>query len=185
MTIDSIKTEIAALTPAEWGQIFSWVIGDERLRREAEPTRAQVIGELQEAGTLPAPESVTTEQVDAGTTAPAWADPGTDHMKMYRQGAVVTHAGKVWESITHVLNCWEPGADNGLTWAEYTPSKAEPTTSETTPTPPEFVQPTGAHDAYPLGAQVTYNGMVCESLIDANTYSPDAYPAGWKQINPA
>lgn len=121
MSIDTIKTEITALTPSEWGQIFSWVIGDERLRREAEPTMAQVIGELQEAGTLPAPESVTTDQVDAGTTAPAWENPGTDHTKMYRQGAVVTHNGKAWESITPVLNSWEPGTENGLTWAEYTP----------------------------------------------------------------
>lgn len=44
---------------------------------------------------------------------------------------------------------------------------------------PEFVQPTGAHDAYGIGAKVTYNGKHYRSLIDNNVWSPDAYPAGW------
>ena len=46
---------------------------------------------------------------------------------------------------------------------------------------PEFVQPTGAHDAYNTGDKVTYNGKRYVSLIDANVYSPDAYPAGWEE----
>lgn len=46
---------------------------------------------------------------------------------------------------------------------------------------PEWVQPTGAHDAYNTGDKVTYNGKRYISLIDANVYSPDAYPAGWKE----
>lgn len=45
---------------------------------------------------------------------------------------------------------------------------------------PEFVQPTGAHDAYAKGAKVTYKGVHYISLIDANVYSPEAYPAGWE-----
>lgn len=47
---------------------------------------------------------------------------------------------------------------------------------------PEFVQPTGAHDAYKKGDKVTFNGKHYVSLIDANVYSPAAYPAGWKEI---
>lgn len=46
---------------------------------------------------------------------------------------------------------------------------------------PEFVQPTGAHDAYKKGDKVTFNGKHYISLIDANVYSPTAYPAGWKE----
>ena len=46
---------------------------------------------------------------------------------------------------------------------------------------PEWVQPTGAHDAYNTGDKVTYNGKRYVSLIDANVYSPDAYPAGWEE----
>lgn len=44
---------------------------------------------------------------------------------------------------------------------------------------PEWAQPTGAHDAYNKGDVVNYNGVLYESLIDGNAYSPDAYPAGW------
>ena len=45
---------------------------------------------------------------------------------------------------------------------------------------PEWVQPTGAHDAYAKGDKVTYKGKRYISLIDGNTYSPDDYPAGWE-----
>ena len=46
---------------------------------------------------------------------------------------------------------------------------------------PEFVQPTGAHDAYKKGDKVTFNGKHYISLIDGNVYSPAAYPAGWQE----
>ena len=45
---------------------------------------------------------------------------------------------------------------------------------------PVWSQPTGAHDAYNTGDVVDYNGALYESLMDGNTYAPDAYPAGWK-----
>ncbi len=45
---------------------------------------------------------------------------------------------------------------------------------------PVWSQPTGAHDAYNTGDIVNYNGTLYKSLIDGNTYSPDAYPAGWE-----
>jgi hypothetical protein len=45
----------------------------------------------------------------------------------------------------------------------------------------EWVQPTGAHDAYNTGDKVTYNGNRYVSRIDANVYSPEAYPAGWEK----
>ena len=46
---------------------------------------------------------------------------------------------------------------------------------------PEFVQPTGAHDAYNKGDKVTFDGKHYISLIDGNVYSPTAYPAGWQE----
>ena len=42
---------------------------------------------------------------------------------------------------------------------------------------PIWSQPTGAHDAYNTGDIVNYNGKLYKSLIDGNTWSPDAYPA--------
>lgn len=48
---------------------------------------------------------------------------------------------------------------------------------------PVWAQPTGAHDAYNAGDVVNYNGTLYRSLIDGNTYSPEAYPAGWEEVN--
>jgi len=47
---------------------------------------------------------------------------------------------------------------------------------------PIWVQPTGASDAYDIGFKVEFEGSVYESVIDANTYSPTAYPAGWNVV---
>lgn len=47
---------------------------------------------------------------------------------------------------------------------------------------PEFKQPTGAHDAYSKGDKITFEGKHYTSLIDANTYSPSAYPSGWQLV---
>lgn len=44
---------------------------------------------------------------------------------------------------------------------------------------PEWVQPLGASDAYNKGDVVSYNGVLYESLIDGNVWSPVDYPAGW------
>ena len=46
---------------------------------------------------------------------------------------------------------------------------------------PVWSQPTGAHDAYNKGDIVNYNGTLYQSLVDGNTYAPDAYPAGWAE----
>jgi hypothetical protein len=45
---------------------------------------------------------------------------------------------------------------------------------------PVWSRPTGAHDAYNTGDIVDYSGVLYESLIDGNAYSPEAYPAGWR-----
>lgn len=46
----------------------------------------------------------------------------------------------------------------------------------------EWEQPTGAHDAYNVGDCVTYKGSKYESVINANVWSPETYPAGWKKL---
>lgn len=40
---------------------------------------------------------------------------------------------------------------------------------------PEWVQPTGAHDAYAKGSQVTHNGEKYVSQIDANVWEPGMF----------
>ena len=45
---------------------------------------------------------------------------------------------------------------------------------------PEWVQPTGAHDAYNIGDKVTYNGQHYVCTSNANVYAPDVY--GWDLV---
>ena len=47
---------------------------------------------------------------------------------------------------------------------------------------PEWVQPTGGHDAYNVGDIVTFEGRVWESLIAGNSWSPADYPQGWQEV---
>ena len=69
---------------------------------------------------------------------------------------------------------WEPPVTPAL-WA----AVAEPGEI------PVWRQPTGAQDAYNTGDKVYYpdrDGPIYESLIDNNVWSPESYPAGWKEI---
>lgn len=45
----------------------------------------------------------------------------------------------------------------------------------------DWVQPDSTNP-YMAGDRVRYNGMIYESVIDGNIWSPDAYPSGWKVI---
>ena len=47
---------------------------------------------------------------------------------------------------------------------------------------PEFVQPTGSHDAYSKGSKITFEGIKYVSLIDNNVWSPVSYPSGWEEV---
>ena len=44
---------------------------------------------------------------------------------------------------------------------------------------PEWVQPTGAQDAYMIGDKVSHNGLHWVSTMDANVYEPGVY--GWTE----
>lgn len=49
---------------------------------------------------------------------------------------------------------------------------------------PEWVQPTGAHDAYNRGDKVKHNGGTWESLIDGNVWEPTpAVSSLWAQVD--
>ncbi len=47
---------------------------------------------------------------------------------------------------------------------------------------PEFVQPTGAHDAYNAGDKITYNGKRYICLMDGCVWNPGTYPQGWQEV---
>lgn len=56
--------------------------------------------------------------------------------------------------------------------------------TETTPTDewPEYVHPTGAHDAHHTGDQVTFNGQHYRCLMDNCAWSPDELPSAWEIV---
>lgn len=99
-----------------------------------------------------------------------WRQPTGAH-DAYPEGWEVEHEGRTWVSTTPA-NVWEPGVSG---WREVV---------EDGDNPPEWVQPTGHHDAYQAGDRVTFDGAVWESVIDGNTWSPADYPAGWKRAEP-
>lgn len=68
------------------------------------------------------------------------------------------------------------------TQADWTPDKTPSLfTAVSLETWPEFVQPSGAHDAYNTGDKITYNGEHYICKINGCVWTPDAYPAGWEK----
>lgn len=45
---------------------------------------------------------------------------------------------------------------------------------------PEWIQPLGATDAYPMGAKVSHNGKHWISTVDGNVWEPSVY--GWDEV---
>lgn len=44
---------------------------------------------------------------------------------------------------------------------------------------PDWIQPTGSTDAYPMGAKVSHNGSHWTSTVDGNVWEPGVY--GWEE----
>jgi len=99
-----------------------------------------------------------------------WIQP--DSTNGYATGARVRHNGEIWTS-TADNNVWEPGTVNAP-WISDSEAQQEPTIAE-------WTQP-DSNNPYMTGDRVSYNGDIYESLIDNNTWSPEAYPAGWQLI---
>ena len=85
--------------------------------------------------------------------------------------SVRRHDGRLYRAN---VDCWDR-ADNS-------PNTA-PTlwTQITLEEWPDWVQPTGAHDAYGVGDQVSYNGKHYISQIDGNTTEPGVDERFWKE----
>lgn len=88
--------------------------------------------------------------------------------RAYAIGDRVQHGGTLYKCVqAHTSQAdWTPDATPAL-WVVVSIEEY-----------PEWVQPTGAHDAYNTGDKVSYNGKHYISTIDANTYAPDVY--GWE-----
>lgn len=186
-TLPEEKALVVSSIFDEWAVNVKYVTGDwvaYGVNAVGDPQLYQVLQDHTSAAEW-TPDTATSLYKAVGidpSGIPLWVQPlgATD---AYNIGDIVMHNGKKWESSID-NNVWEPGVYG---WEEVTASTDggdDTTESETTPaeTIPDFVQPTGAHDAYNKGDKVKFEGKVYESLIDANTYSPSAYPAGWTEV---
>lgn len=91
----------------------------------------------------------------------------------YMLGDIVSYQDKIWVS-TIDNNVWVPGVYG---WSIKTTS--EEGDEETADEYPEWIQPTGAHDAYKIGDKVSYNDKHWVSTIDGNVWAPGV--AGWDE----
>jgi len=108
------------------------------------------------------------EALEVAALYPTWAGKSGEKVNA---GERLWYDGKLYKVVqTHtVQDDWTPDVSASL----YTEVSIEEW--------PEWVQPTGVHDAYNIGDKVTFNGLHYVSLINANVYSPTAYPAGWEE----
>ena len=116
--------------------------------------------------------------------AEAWRQP-IDQYDSYKlvnpftgKADTAIHGGKVWRTKVD-NNVWEPTAQSAE-WEEIDAqgNVVVPPVEEY----PAWKQPTGAHDAYKIGDKVTFEGKRYTSKINANSWSPTAYPAGWQLV---
>ena len=97
----------------------------------------------------------------------AWSQPLGAH-DVYQRGALVSHGGKVWESL-HPANAWTPGTDTRL-WKDVTATAPAPAPGPTG-TPWD-----GNSKAYKAGDHVTYKGAVYKVIgahTSLSTWTPD------------
>lgn len=104
---------------------------------------------------------------------PEWSPNGVQYFKDKRPNRVIFEDKfyKVEQDHTSQEE-WKPDAASSL-YVEINDPNVEY---------PEWKQPSHAENAYNIGDKVTYNGKKYKSLINANTWSPDDYPAGWEEI---
>lgn len=94
----------------------------------------------------------------------------------YAVGDIVAYNGALYRCAqAHTSQAgWTPDISRAL-WTPMGISADDPEAV------PDWVQPTGAHDAYPKGAHVMHNGTEWVSDLDANVWEPGV--SGWTQVD--
>lgn len=111
---------------------------------------------------------LTEEQKEQATSLfPAW----DDKRHPYKVDDYVQSGGLLYRCVqAHTSQAgWEPSVTPSLWTRASDPGEEWP----------EWIQPTGAHNAYKAGDKVSHNGKHWISDIDANTYEPGVY--GWTE----
>ena len=130
-------------------------------------SRAKVL-KLRELIERAAASLTDTEALDGVELFPHWA---TD--TAYEVGNRVSYNGTLYKCLTaHTSqDTWKPDVSPSL-WVRVDDPSIEW---------PEWVQPLGSTDAYPLGAKVSHSGKHWISDYDANIWEPGVY--GWHEAN--
>ena len=125
--------------------------------------RARKLRRLIEQGSISLDDESALEGVEL---FPNWE---TDHA--YSVGDRVQHEDVLYKCVqAHTSqDSWTPDLTPAL-WTRVSVDEF-----------PEWVQPTGAQDAYSIGDKVSYDGKHWISEVDANVWQPGVY--GWGQVN--
>ena len=100
--------------------------------------------------------------------AQQWVQPvATDEgWTFYAKGTIVAHQGRLWRSTVDD-NVWEPGVSG---WHDAPLEDA-----------PQWIAPTGSHDAYEAGAVVLHNDETWVNVHgDGNVWEPGVF--GWEIV---
>lgn len=75
---------------------------------------------------------------------------------------------------------YDVNAEIGRLWAAIRELRGESAGEPSGDTAQEYVQPTGAHDAYHAGDAVVYNGVAYSCVMDNCVWAPDVLPTAWE-----
>lgn len=144
-------------------------VSDTELRR----LKTMIDGELSRRETLATAVRKTAElnaeflAASGVVDGDEWRQP-TSAVDAYPEGWTVTFEGKTYVSLTPA-NVWAPNVSG---WREVVEDGGAP----------EYVAPTGAHDAYNTGDHVMFEGTEYVALQDGLVWSPAEFPEGWEKI---
>ena len=127
---------------------------------------------LTKIGTLWVQGSLTEEQrTELISLARQSADPAASYAPLQEQ---IDALADRLDTLTTRVSALEQSGETG---------EEEP--EQPTEEWPEYVQPTGAHDAYHNGDKVTWNGQHYTCIAPEGTacvWDPDTYPAYWQLV---
>lgn len=209
VTIDEIKTAITQLSKEGYEEVLSWVIGDERERRQTqdavEAARAEDAKELWQTHPELKPQFATEVEPETSidqlvAKVAAWSKP-TSRATAYPPAALVSHEGKLWRNRRLGQNAKTPG-EIFSGWQDVTRAflRDEPINTEgedapgliTEPdTPDEPVEPAPTVPDWKPGELITagttrlYNGAlyVCQRLhTTRDDRRPDTATDYWRKL---
>lgn len=176
------QVQQSALAAKGWADGDGWVQPEGAHDAYPIGARAQHDGRtwVNELTSNPFPPGVTgwVEETSEGEYPVWWQPLGAHDAHVWGTGTRAWHDGTLWESMRD-QNVWPPEIGDDY-WVEV---NDEPEPGE--PEHPEWVRPTGAHDAYSIDDTVIYQGGIWRSKVNANTWSPTEHPAGWERIGDA